>query len=105
MIRDVESGSRVWIAFTGVHVLGHLPEILRGLRSARGTRRQLTTLAIAPAGGGRPGDQPARVDGAGGRSAALLAAMLGGLALAAALIGQSRSGRTDKPRRLLRIRT
>jgi hypothetical protein len=79
----------VWIAFTGVHVLGHLPEILRVLRSGRGTRRQLRTLAIAPAGGGRPGDPATgRVDGAGGRSVALLAAMLGGLALAAALIGQ-----------------
>ena len=79
----------VWIAFTGVHVLGHLPEMARVLRSARGTRRQLTTIAIAPAGGGPPGGRtPGRVDGAGGRSVALLAAMLGGLALAAALIGQ-----------------
>jgi hypothetical protein len=50
----------VWIAFVGAHVLGHLPEILRVLRSARGTRRQLRTLAIAPAGGGRPGDRAGR---------------------------------------------
>ena len=74
-----------WIAFTGVHVLGHMPEILRVLRSAPATRRQLTAMEIVPADGAAAGG---RVDGAGGRAAALMVSLLAGAALATALIGQ-----------------
>jgi hypothetical protein len=74
-----------WIAFTGVHVLGHLPEILRVLRSAPATRRQLTAIEIVPADGDTAGG---RVDGAVGRAAALAVSLVAGAALATALIGQ-----------------
>jgi hypothetical protein len=64
----------VWLAVTAIHVLGHMPEILRLLGSARTTRRELIP------------DQT--VTGGGGRGAALGAGLVVGLVLAAALLGQ-----------------
>jgi hypothetical protein len=64
----------VWLAVTAIHVLGHMPEILRLLASARATRRELVP------------DQP--VTGGGGRGAALGAGLVVGLVLAVALLGQ-----------------
>jgi hypothetical protein len=74
-----------WIAFTGMHVLGHLPEILRVLRNARAMRRQLMATRVVPAGGGVAAG---RVDGAGSRAVTLAAALVAGAVLATALIGQ-----------------
>ena len=62
-----------WIAVTALHILGHLPEITRLLSTARASRR----VAWAP-----------RVPGARGRSGALAGALLAGLVLAVALLGQ-----------------
>lgn len=64
----------VWLAVTAIHVLGHMPEILRLRSSARATRRELI------------GDEP--VPGGGGRGAALGAGLVVGLVLAVALLGQ-----------------
>jgi hypothetical protein len=58
----------VWIAFTGLHLLGHLPELVRSL----GT-------------GARP-DGLSTVQGRAGRSIALAGALVGGLVLAIVLI-------------------
>ena len=63
-----------WIAVTALHVLGHLPEILRVLSSSRTTRRELIPDAPVPGGGGR--------------GAALGAGLAAGLVLAVALLGQ-----------------
>jgi hypothetical protein len=63
-----------WIAVTAMHVLGHMPEILRMRTSARATRRELIP------------DRP--VAGGSGRGAALGAGMAAGLVLAVALLGQ-----------------
>jgi hypothetical protein len=64
----------VWIAVTAIHVLGHMPEILRLLSNARTTRRELIPGSPLP--------------GAGGRRSALGAGVLAGLVLAVALLGQ-----------------
>jgi hypothetical protein len=64
----------VWLAVTAIHVLGHMPEIVRVLTSARATRRELIA------------DEP--VPGGGGRGAALGAGLVAGLVLAVALLGQ-----------------
>lgn len=63
----------VWLAVTGVHVLGHGPEILRVLGRAQTTRRELMPGASVPGGAGRTG--------------ALGASLLAGLVLAVALLG------------------
>lgn len=62
-----------WIAVTALHVLGHLPEILRLTSTGRTSRR----AASAP-----------RVPGGRGRNGALVGALLAGLVLAVALLGQ-----------------
>lgn len=64
-----------WIAVTAIHVLGHLPEIMRVLSRSRTTRRELI-----------PEDGP--VAGGSGRGAALGAGLAAGLVLAVALLGQ-----------------
>jgi hypothetical protein len=61
----------LWIVFTALHVLGHLPGLPQNLR-AGATRNDL------------PGDLPGR----GGRSIALAGALVGGLVLAIVLIPQ-----------------
>jgi hypothetical protein len=74
----------VWITLTALHVLGHLPEILRALPRARRTRGAVLALASEP-------DRqfatrtPA---GAGGRTLALGISLIAGLLLALALVGQ-----------------
>ena len=75
-----------WIAVAGLHVLGHLPEILRALSSARATRRDV--LADHAALVGQRAPRAPAVPGRTMRGAALMAALLGGLGLAVALIGQ-----------------
>ena len=69
-----------WIALVALHVLGHLPEILRALPRARRTRQ-----AIVPMTAGADLRRPA---GAGGRVLALGVGLTAGLVLAVALIGQ-----------------
>jgi hypothetical protein len=78
-----------WLAVMALHLLGHLPEILRLLSNARRSRREIIAGQAARSRGRRP---PARtaawVDGSPGRGAALVVALAGGLVLAIALIGQ-----------------
>jgi len=85
----------VWLVLAGLHVLGHLPEIARGLLAPRETRLEVLAAAgVDPAG--RPpaprgpgiGDWTlaARLPGSAGRALALVAALLGGLVLALVLV-------------------
>jgi hypothetical protein len=74
-----------WIAVVAVHVLSHLPEILRYLSGAAASRR---TAIVPRFSRGRRPDATAGVGGAGGRSVSLVLAVLSGLALALALIPQ-----------------
>jgi hypothetical protein len=79
----------VWIAVAAVHVLVHLPEILRALTSAGRARRQILAIRAAAGDGGRTDAATAqRVPGGAGRRSALALSLLGGLVLATALIGQ-----------------
>jgi hypothetical protein len=79
----------LWLAVTALHVLGHLPEILRPLSNARRSRREILDAHGAWARGGRSKvPTAARVDGRQARAAALIIALVGGLALGVALIGQ-----------------
>ncbi len=84
----------VWVAATALHVLGHLPEMRRGLIADPREREQILAAAGAPprrtlgsrvsvAGYGLA----ARVAGGGGRGLALAASLAGGLVLALALRG------------------
>ncbi len=78
-----------WLAVMALHVLGHLPEVVRLLTNARQSRREIIDSRKTWTHGGRP--QPrtaARVGGRRGRSAALIAALLSGLVIAVALTGQ-----------------
>jgi hypothetical protein len=75
----------VWIGFTAIHVLGHLPEIIRVLSRSADTRRQITALPLAQPAGVDVVDRPA---GGRGRAGALLISLLAGLVLATSLIGQ-----------------
>jgi hypothetical protein len=78
-----------WLAVMALHVLGHLPEILRLLSNARRSRREIIDGQAAWARGRRPPARTAaRVDGRQGRGAALIVALLSGLVLSVALIGQ-----------------
>jgi hypothetical protein len=78
-----------WIAVMALHVLGHLPEITRLLSNARRSRREIIDGQAAWSRGRRPPTPTAaRVAGLQGRGAALIAALVGGLVLAVALIGQ-----------------
>jgi hypothetical protein len=75
-----------WIAVVAVHVLGHLPEILRYLRGAVIARRAV--IDAGRSSGWRRADATGRVSGAGGRTASMMLAVVSGLALALALIPQ-----------------
>jgi hypothetical protein len=78
-----------WLAVMALHVLGHLPQILRLLSNARRSRREIIDSRTAWSHGRGPlTPTAARVDGRQGRGAALAVALLGGLVLAVALIGQ-----------------
>jgi hypothetical protein len=81
----------VWVAFTGVHVLGHLPEVQRTLKGGRQLR------AAVPGVGGHADERPtARNEselhdlraGRAGRALALSVGLALGLVLALALIPQ-----------------
>jgi hypothetical protein len=88
-------GFFVWIAATALHVLGHLPDMRRGLIADRHEREQILAAAGAP--GGRPTRSSrlslggyglaARRAGGSARALALLAALAAGLLLAVALDG------------------
>ena len=77
----------VWIAVTAVHVIGHLPEILRLLSTARRSRREVMALRATPARHRIQAGSVAPVGGGSGRSVALGASLLAGLTTAVALIG------------------
>lgn len=79
----------VWITFTAIHVLGHLPEILPVLSRSADSRRQVMALRIARPSGVRPNAGVIeRPEGGRGRGGALVISLLAGLALATVLIGQ-----------------
>jgi len=75
----------LWLAVCAVHVLAHLPEVLRAGSGARATRRE--TLALSGATP-RPGEvRITSLPGAGLRAAALVGSVAAGLLLALALTG------------------
>lgn len=74
----------VWLAVTAVHVLGHLPEILRIFATGSDTRRAI----FANVERGLPSNGPTARPGRGGRALSLTTALLSGLALALLLIPQ-----------------
>lgn len=76
-----------WIAIVAVHVLGHLPEILRYFSGAAASRRAVI-VGRASFSSRRRADASAAVSGVGGRSVSLVLAVLSGLALALVLIPQ-----------------
>jgi hypothetical protein len=77
-----------WIALTAVHVLGHLPEIIRLLRVSPQSRRALIRAAQRDPGRSTIPELrlPARLPGRGGRWLSLGGAMVVGLILAVVLI-------------------
>ncbi|HEX5191640.1 MAG TPA: hypothetical protein VFW09_02475 [Solirubrobacteraceae bacterium] len=74
----------LWIALVALHVLGHLPEIVRALPRARQTRRAMLAVGLDP----DRARLPRAAAGAGGRLLALGIGVAAGLVLAVALIGQ-----------------
>ena len=80
----------VWIVLTAVHVLGHLPELLRTDRISARTRREIGALRAEIPGFGGPGDPTSTgpLPGAGGRWLSLTGALVAGLVIAVALIPQ-----------------
>jgi len=86
----------VWLVLTGLHVLGHLPELEHGLLGSDRIRSEVLAAAgysvdgRAAGNGSRPqgARRAPRVPGSGGRAVSLAAALAGGLALALALIPQ-----------------
>ncbi len=78
-----------WLAVMALHVLGHLPEVLRLLSNARRARREVLDAHSAGSRGRRSlSPTVARVDGRSARGAALIVSLVSGLVLAVALIGQ-----------------
>jgi hypothetical protein len=80
----------LWIVVTAIHVLAHLPELVRFNRVSRQARTEISALRAQIPGFGGPADPPLteRIPGGGGRWASILAAMVLGLALAGAFIPQ-----------------
>jgi hypothetical protein len=79
-----------WIVFFALHVLGHLPEIVRYVRTAGTARREMMALPrVTNRQDGRAAtpELPVR-EGREGRAASLSAALLAGLVLALALLPQ-----------------
>jgi hypothetical protein len=72
----------LWLALTAVHVLGHLPEILRTFTGAADTRKAVFANAEPPLSWSGARELPGR----GGRALSLIGALLAGLALALLLI-------------------
>jgi hypothetical protein len=79
-----------WIVFTAVHVLGHLPEIVRFNRVSRRARTEISALRAQIPGLGGPADPPPTESIPGGRArwGSIALAMVLGLALAGAFIPQ-----------------
>jgi hypothetical protein len=80
----------VWIVVTVIHVLGHLPEIVRFHQISRSARAEINALRAQIPGFGGPADPPLTdpIPGAGGRWLSICVATVLGLALAGALIPQ-----------------
>jgi hypothetical protein len=80
----------VWIVLTVVHVLGHLPELLRFRRVSPELRAEINELRSGIPGLGPAADEPlgAPLPGGSGRWLSLATAMVFGLVLAVALIPQ-----------------
>jgi hypothetical protein len=78
----------VWVAVTAVHVLGHLPEILRLNVISRRTRTEINELRARVPGFGSTTEPPPAVPvpGGAGRWISLGVAMTVGLAIAVAFI-------------------
>lgn len=80
-----------WIALFAIHVLGHVPEILRFLRISNDARLQIiATRTTRPGGSATPVQPPAgnRLPGGSGRGLSLVTALVLGAVLAVALIPQ-----------------
>lgn len=71
-----------WLAVTALHVLGHIPELERGLLGGRHARSELLSLV----GRDERSEGALRGPGGGGRALSLSFALGGGLILAVALI-------------------
>jgi hypothetical protein len=76
----------VWVAFTGVHVLGHLPEVQRALRG--GGELRGAVLAGAPSAPGHARETHDLRAGRVGRALVLAVGLVLGLGLALALLPQ-----------------
>jgi len=79
-----------WIVVTAIHVLGHLPELLRSDRVPLQTRREIGALRADIPGFGGPAEPPLTTPlaGSAGRWISLAGALVLGLVLAVALIPQ-----------------
>jgi hypothetical protein len=82
----------VWIAATGIHVLGHLPEVVRLLRTSNDARMQLTAArsphrrGAGAAAAGPSLSMTGHLPGTAGRWLSIGTALVLGLVLAVALI-------------------
>lgn len=83
-----KAGFIVWVVLTAVHVLGHLPELLRSKRVSRQVRADVNELRSRIPGFGSAAEPPLTrpLPGASGRWLSLGTAMVFGLVLALALI-------------------
>jgi hypothetical protein len=76
----------VWVAFVGVHVLGHLPEVQRALSAGRELRGAVLAEAASVPGCTR--ETHDRRAGRAGRALVIAVGLVLGLVLALALIPQ-----------------
>lgn len=85
----------IWLALASLHVLGHLPEIARGLIAPRQTRQEVLAAAgLDPAGRRTVASGPGiggwtlarRLPGGSGRGFSLVLALIAGLILALVLV-------------------
>jgi hypothetical protein len=79
-----------WVVFTVVHILGHLPELVRFNRVSRRARTEISALRAEIPGLGGPADPPLTesIPGGWARWASIAVAMVLGLGLAGAFIPQ-----------------
>jgi hypothetical protein len=87
-----KAGFIAWITVTAVHVLGHLPEVLRFLRISNDSRMEMIAVRSAHAGARAPAEPSlsvsGRLPGGTGRWLSIVTALGLGLVLAAVLIPQ-----------------
>lgn len=79
----------VWIVVTALHVLGHLPELIRFLRDSNQTRREMTAARSPHPDSSAAAVEPSlavSVPGTTGRWVSIATALVLGLVLAVALI-------------------